>query len=101
MENKRNAEQGTYNGEITYCPVNGWDCPYYKKACAILMIRLKIAMISVHFLKVGKIGRNCKPPTLLLICSTNKNIVDKAKLSCYNITILRTNGGMNDEGCYQ
>ena len=30
MENKRNAEQGTYNGEITYCPVKGWDCPYYK-----------------------------------------------------------------------
>lgn len=27
---KRNAEQGTYNGEITYCPVNGWDCPYFK-----------------------------------------------------------------------
>ena len=31
MEGKRNAEQGTYNDEITYCPVNGWDCPYYKK----------------------------------------------------------------------
>ena len=30
MENKRNAEQGTYNGETTYCTVNGWDCPYYK-----------------------------------------------------------------------
>lgn len=27
---KRNAEQGIYNGEITYCPVNGWDCPYFK-----------------------------------------------------------------------
>lgn len=27
---ERNAEQGTYNGEITYCPVNGWDCPYFK-----------------------------------------------------------------------
>lgn len=28
---KRNAEQGTYNGEPTYCPVNCWnenDCPY-------------------------------------------------------------------------
>ena len=31
MDSKRNAEQGTYNGETTYCPVNGWDCPYYKK----------------------------------------------------------------------
>ena len=30
MENKRNAEQGTYNDEITSCPVNGWDCPYSK-----------------------------------------------------------------------
>lgn len=30
MENKRNTEQGTYNSETTYCPVNGWDCPYYK-----------------------------------------------------------------------
>ena len=27
MKSKRNIEQGTYNGEITYCPVNGWDCP--------------------------------------------------------------------------
>lgn len=27
----RNAEEGTYNGQPTYCPVNGWDCPYYKK----------------------------------------------------------------------
>ena len=30
MKNKRNAEQGTYNGGTTYCTVNGWDCPYYK-----------------------------------------------------------------------
>ena len=30
MRNKRNAEQGTYNGETTYCTVNGWECPYYK-----------------------------------------------------------------------
>lgn len=20
---------GTYNGEKVFCPVNGWDCPYY------------------------------------------------------------------------
>ena len=31
MENKRDIKQGTYNGEITYCPVNGWDCPYFEK----------------------------------------------------------------------
>ena len=31
MNSKRNAEQGTYNGETTYCTVNGWGCPYYKK----------------------------------------------------------------------
>ncbi len=25
----RNAEKGTYNGNYTYCPVNGYgDCPY-------------------------------------------------------------------------
>lgn len=25
----RNAEKGTYNGDYTYCPVNGYgDCPY-------------------------------------------------------------------------
>lgn len=27
---KRNLNNGTINGQITYCPVNGWDCPYYK-----------------------------------------------------------------------
>ena len=26
----RDAAAGTMNGEKTYCPVNGWDCPYYK-----------------------------------------------------------------------
>lgn len=29
----RNANEGTYNGEPTYCPVNCWgeqDCPYAK-----------------------------------------------------------------------
>ena len=26
----RNAKEGIYKGETTYCPVNGWDCPYYK-----------------------------------------------------------------------
>ncbi len=26
----RDAEKGTYNGQITYCTVNGFDCPYYK-----------------------------------------------------------------------
>lgn len=26
----RDAEKGTYNGETTYCTVNGLDCPYYK-----------------------------------------------------------------------
>ena len=30
MKSKRDIEQGTYNGEITYCPVNGWDCPYFE-----------------------------------------------------------------------
>ena len=28
---KRNAKEGTYNGVLTYCPVNGWDCPYCDK----------------------------------------------------------------------
>lgn len=28
MEN-RDIVLGTYEGETTYCPVNGWDCPYY------------------------------------------------------------------------
>lgn len=27
----RDAEKGTYNGELTYCTVNAIDCPYYKK----------------------------------------------------------------------
>lgn len=27
----RDAKKGTYNGQTTYCPVNGWDCPYYQK----------------------------------------------------------------------
>lgn len=22
---------GMHNGEPVYCPVNGWDCPYYGK----------------------------------------------------------------------
>ena len=26
----RDAKNGTYNGETTFCPVNGWDCPYFK-----------------------------------------------------------------------
>lgn len=25
-----NAETATYNDEPVFCPVNGWDCPYYK-----------------------------------------------------------------------
>ena len=28
----RDPAAGTMNGEKTYCPVNGWDCPYYKDA---------------------------------------------------------------------
>ena len=31
-EHHRDAEKGTYDGQTTYCPVNGWDCPYYKDA---------------------------------------------------------------------
>lgn len=32
----RNAQAGTYNGETTFCPVNGWDCPYcWKGVCHI------------------------------------------------------------------
>lgn len=27
----RDSKAGTYNGELTYCPVNGWDCPYCDK----------------------------------------------------------------------
>lgn len=27
----RDAKKGTYNGQHTYCPVNGWDCPYCDK----------------------------------------------------------------------
>lgn len=27
-----------------YCPVNGWDCPYYKKVNAVLKIRWKNVM---------------------------------------------------------
>ena len=27
----RDKKQGTYNGVHTYCPVNGWDCPYCDK----------------------------------------------------------------------
>lgn len=27
----RDAKQGTYNGQPTFCPVNGWDCPYCDK----------------------------------------------------------------------
>lgn len=30
MDIKRDPKAGTYDGEKTYCPVNGWDCPYYK-----------------------------------------------------------------------
>ena len=67
----------------------------------ILMTRLKIVMILVHFLKVGRIGRTREFSALQLICSTNKDLLDKTNFPCYNITILRTNGGMNDEGCYQ
>lgn len=26
----RDKEKGTWKGEITYCTVNGTDCPYYK-----------------------------------------------------------------------
>ena len=27
---KENFEtDGLRNGELVYCPVNGWDCPYY------------------------------------------------------------------------
>lgn len=29
MTKDRNAEQGTYKGQKTYCPVNAWDCPYF------------------------------------------------------------------------
>ena len=24
-------EPGWHNGEKVYCPVNGWDCPYFRK----------------------------------------------------------------------
>lgn len=27
----RDAKKGTYNGQLTYCPVNGYDCPYCDK----------------------------------------------------------------------
>lgn len=27
---------GLHNGEPVYCPVNGWDCPYYNQGlCCI------------------------------------------------------------------
>jgi len=29
----RDIKKGTYNGEFTYCPVNGYDCPYCDKNC--------------------------------------------------------------------
>lgn len=29
----RDSKAGTYNGELTYCPVNGLDCPYCDKNC--------------------------------------------------------------------
>ena len=28
---ERNIEKGTLDGQVTYCPVNGWDCPYFGK----------------------------------------------------------------------
>ena len=28
---KRDIEKGTLDGQVTYCPVNGWDCPYFGK----------------------------------------------------------------------
>ena len=30
MKLERDIENGTMNGQNTYCPVNGLDCPYYK-----------------------------------------------------------------------
>ena len=30
VDHRRDTEEGTIDGEKTYCPVNGWDCPYYK-----------------------------------------------------------------------
>ena len=29
----RDIKKGTYNGEFTYCPINGYDCPYCDKNC--------------------------------------------------------------------
>lgn len=29
-------ELGKHNGETVYCPVNGWDCPYYKKGVCMI-----------------------------------------------------------------
>jgi len=30
MANGYNSKDGTYNDTPVFCPVNGWDCPYYK-----------------------------------------------------------------------
>lgn len=29
----RDAKKGTYNGQPTYCPINGYDCPYCDGNC--------------------------------------------------------------------
>lgn len=38
----RDAKEGTYNGEPTYCTVNAYDCPYCDK-CGICHIDDPIA----------------------------------------------------------
>lgn len=31
MERLITETDGTYHGQTVYCPVNGWDCPYWGK----------------------------------------------------------------------
>lgn len=38
----RDAKEGTYNGEPTFCTVNAYDCPYYDQ-CGICHIDDPIA----------------------------------------------------------
>lgn len=32
---------GKHNGEKVYCPVNGWDCPYYENGVCYIRDAVK------------------------------------------------------------
>ena len=48
---------GTRNGQSLYCPVNGWDCPYYENGICFIKDPMEDCDDWEFFGTVGKNGK--------------------------------------------